>query len=636
MARSRPAFRDSWKALAMHTQTGLIKTIVNARPGLLLGALLSSAIGLLFYVVAAKTIESDSSARFRSMARGAQYTISGRIKSYTDLLRGSASLFQANRYLSREQFHRYVEGLELETYFPGIETINFARYVSDEERPAFERQMHEQLTAAIDREYPPFHITPPGRRSGYTVLTYIEPISAWADKFGLDLQARSVVARTLAHSRDTGEVATSGTRVAILSGPNRHGLGMRLPIYRSDMPIGSVEQRRAAYIGSVGIGFGVHKLVLGVLDEMPVKGARLTISDLSPVPAEPNEGVPRVVLYDSDATDADPTPPIGKADAINFHTAMPIAFNQRTWRADFSVPKRALYTRFDLYFPWLAMVAGFVTSALLYALFQTLASSRQRAIEMAKGMTQELRASQAKLQASHQNLLRLAAHSDQIKEGERKRIAREIHDDLGQNLLALRIEADQLASRTRERHPRLHARARATLHQIDATIKSVRQIINDLRPNVLDLGLNAAVDWQVADFQRRTGIVCELIENETELRIDDRCATAFFRILQESLSNIARHAGATTARIELQLLDNRLSMSVSDNGVGLHPEGRNKIGSFGLVGIEERVSILGGTFSIRGVPGAGTTVVVSVPLHGDPASAAPARQLPFAATPVII
>jgi signal transduction histidine kinase len=298
---------------------------------------------------------------------------------------------------------------------------------------------------------------------------------------------------------------------------------------------------------------------------------------------------------------------------------LPIDFNGRSWNAQFSAAKRDLYTGFDLYFPWLAMLAGFVGTMLIYALFHTLSSSRLRAIRMAKAMTKELRDSQAKLQVSHQKLRRLAAHADQIKEGERKRIAREIHDDLGQNLLALRIEADMLAARTRERHPRLHERARSTLFQIDATIKSVRQIINDLRPNVLDLGLNAAVDWQITEFERRTGTLCELVENQKDIRLDDHCATAFFRILQESLSNISRHASASIVKVELQMRADRLTMTVSDNGIGLLAGGRNKVGSYGLVGIEERINILGGTFSIMSSPGTGTTVCVSVPVHASDA-----------------
>jgi signal transduction histidine kinase len=230
-------------------------------------------------------------------------------------------------------------------------------------------------------------------------------------------------------------------------------------------------------------------------------------------------------------------------------------------------------------------------------------------------MTTELRASEGKLQLSNENLRRLGAHAEHIKEEERKRIAREIHDDLGQNLLALRIEADMLTARTGERHPRLHARVRATVNQIDATIKSVRQIINDLRPNVLDLGLNAAVDWQIAEFRRRTGIACDLTETHQDIQVSDHCATALFRILQESLNNILRHAHATRVQVVLRVERDTILMSVGDNGIGLHPNGRQKPGSFGLVGIEERISILGGSFDIHSDPGGGTTIRVAVPMR---------------------
>jgi signal transduction histidine kinase len=281
-----------------------------------------------------------------------------------------------------------------------------------------------------------------------------------------------------------------------------------------------------------------------------------------------------------------------------------------------------------------ALLAGTTGTALLYALFQTLSSSRRRAIGMAEEMTGELRASEAKLQKTNDNLRRLAAHAESIKESERKRIAREIHDDLGQNLLALRIEVDLLASRT-GRHPRLNARTRWMLEQIDAAVKSVRQIINDLRPNVLDLGLTAAVDWQIAEFQRRTGLSCELVAHNHDLHVSDRCATTLFRILQESLTNVSRHARATKVRVELAVDRESISMTVSDNGVGLTSAGGQKPGSFGLVGIEERVRILGGKCIITGEPHAGTTVHVSIPAANNLLSIADVSAAPSAPRPAL-
>jgi signal transduction histidine kinase len=136
---------------------------------------------------------------------------------------------------------------------------------------------------------------------------------------------------------------------------------------------------------------------------------------------------------------------------------------------------------------------------------------------------------------------------------------------------------------------------------------------------VLDLGLSAAVEWQVNQFQRRTGIQCEVIDEHGEISLPDHCATAFFRILQESLTNVVRHANATRVVVELRLDTGWLSLSVRDNGSGLPPGGRNKFGSFGLVGIEERIVILGGTCTVFSEPGFGTTVMVSAPVAEAPA-----------------
>jgi signal transduction histidine kinase len=592
-----------WKALDWTRLTA-------SKGSLLLGYALALGIGASLYLVTDGAIEQDASERFVAMSRNAQATLNGRIKSYADVLRGTSSLFQTTESVTRDQFHRYVKGLELETEFPGIETVNFARRLTDAERPAFEAEMRRELPTA-DVDPSTFRIFPPGRRAEYTVLTYIEPRDPWTNRYGMDLQARATVALTLAGSRDTGQPSTSGTRVKLHA--TGSGLAMRMPVYRPGLPLRTVAERRAAYVGSVGIGFGVDRLVQGVLDSLP-QGMHLVISGMSPdeQPGGPRGDYRRMVFFDNLA---------GKlafpGDALELE--LPIGVSQRGWVASFRIPKSKLHSDIDSYLPWAAMLVGALGTFLLFTLFHTLSSSRHRAMSLAREMTQELRASEARLQETNERLRRLAAHAENIKESERKRIAREIHDDLGQNLLALRIETDLLAARTARHHPHIHARARWTRDQIDLTIKSVRQIINDLRPNVLDLGLNAAVDWQIAEFRQRTGVACELIQDNDEIPVGDRSATALFRILQESLTNITRHAFATQVRVELRCKIDHVAMSVTDNGVGIKDAGRHKADSFGLVGVEERVKILGGSFEVSNVPGGGTRVRVSIPVEGAPA-----------------
>lgn len=221
------------------------------------------------------------------------------------------------------------------------------------------------------------------------------------------------------------------------------------------------------------------------------------------------------------------------------------------------------------------------------------------------------------LRQSQEELRQLASYQERIKEDERKRIAREIHDELGQNLLALRIDIAMLHARTGSTHPKLNKKVHSVLDHIDSTMKAMRAIINNLRPTVLDLGLNAAIEWQVKEFQRRTGIACELEMSDKELEIDDNRATALFRILQESLNNVFRHARATRAQIRLNRDGETLLMRVVDNGVGIFPGCRRKANSFGLVGIKERVSTLGGSLTIETGQDAGTSITVSIPLQDD-------------------
>lgn len=219
------------------------------------------------------------------------------------------------------------------------------------------------------------------------------------------------------------------------------------------------------------------------------------------------------------------------------------------------------------------------------------------------------------LQQSRRLLRELASHQEQIKEEERKRIAREIHDQLGQSLLALRIDISMLYENGGSLPPELHKKAGGILNHIDTAIRSVRGIINDLRPPVLDLGLQAAIEWQLEEFRQRTGIACAIRAKEEDFHcdLDDKRATTLFRILQEALSNITRHAQATRVSIALYRAGRKLHLQIKDNGVGM--KDARKASTFGLVGMRERVSTLGGVLTIDSTPGHGTTLAISIPLE---------------------
>lgn len=268
----------------------------------------------------------------------------------------------------------------------------------------------------------------------------------------------------------------------------------------------------------------------------------------------------------------------------------------------------------------IAAITSIVTAVLLWPLIRKAAplpgtDKLREVINQLEHEIAERRNAEGALRQSQATLRELAAYQERIREDERKRIAREVHDELGQNMLALRLDVATLHARAGDRHPLLAERTAAALDHIDATMKSIRTIMNNLRPPVLDLGLQAAIDWQVKQFERRNGIPCELAMNDDGQEVADAQATAVFRILQESLNNIGRHARATQVRVELRVDDKQLCMSIQDNGIGMYPSDRRKVRRFGLIGMQERVAMLGGELRIESKPGQGTLLQMSIPMH---------------------
>ncbi|MHC4434072.1 MAG: sensor histidine kinase [Planctomycetota bacterium] len=213
---------------------------------------------------------------------------------------------------------------------------------------------------------------------------------------------------------------------------------------------------------------------------------------------------------------------------------------------------------------------------------------------------------------SRRRLRELASHLESAREMERTRIAREIHDELGQALTALKMELHWCLKRLPKDNKELLEKAKTLPELVDANVHLVQRISSELRPGLLDnLGLSAAVEWQAGQFQDRTGISCDIICEPNEIVLDHTRSTALFRIFQETLTNIIRHADATRVEIVLREKDGDVELMVSDNGKGITEKEIADPRSFGLMGINERVNSLGGSVAISGSKG--TTVRVSIP-----------------------
>jgi two-component system sensor histidine kinase UhpB len=234
----------------------------------------------------------------------------------------------------------------------------------------------------------------------------------------------------------------------------------------------------------------------------------------------------------------------------------------------------------------------------------------------------ERRRAEREIKRSQQELRGLSKAANEALEAERRRTARELHDELGQSLTALKMDLESLRSALPPDQPELEARAQAMHALLDGTIAATRRIAADLRPLMLDdLGLAAALDWLTHNFSKHTGIATDLIIDDTVAQVPEPIASALYRITQESLTNVAKYAQATTAEIRLERDGDWVQLLVRDNGRGIEAADQDKRGAFGLLGIRERVMLLGGEVAIKGEPGHGSEVRARIPLAAAAAEA---------------
>lgn len=223
-----------------------------------------------------------------------------------------------------------------------------------------------------------------------------------------------------------------------------------------------------------------------------------------------------------------------------------------------------------------------------------------------------IKETERQLEESRQLLRRLTDRNETVREEERKHLARELHDDLAQYLLAIRMNLSVLGSEYGGQIPTLPARTAAMIASVDSAIKSVRNVISSLRPAVLDMGVLPGLEWLVSDFLVRSHTWCELDIRVPDVKLGDKAEMTFFRVAQESLRNVARHAQATHVRVVFSRNADTYVLEVQDNGVGFDPSVQRPK-SFGLVGIQERVLMMGGTLDIASAHGMGTTIRATIP-----------------------
>ncbi len=248
-------------------------------------------------------------------------------------------------------------------------------------------------------------------------------------------------------------------------------------------------------------------------------------------------------------------------------------------------------------------------------------SSKPPACRALKDATE--RAGQGKavtnLKKSHDQLRHLAAHLQSVREDEKKHIVREIHDDLGQSLTALKMNLSGIAAKLSisPRNKAIAEELNAAIGLVSSTIGTVKQICTELRPPLLDhLGIGAAIEWQCEEFQKRSGVECQIAVPSDIFTVDMDIAIALFRVFQEALTNVLKHSQATKVEASLKENNGKIVLKIHDNGVGITEKQMSKRHSFGILGMSERLYSLGGTISINGQEQSGTIVTVIIPVSG--------------------
>ena len=565
------------------------------------------------------SVERVGRLRFEHEANNANAVIQRRLRSYIDVLYALRALFASEDPVDRLRFHLFVESLDLKHRYPGFISMNYAAYVPAWNKEYFEKAVRRD-TSLETGGYPGFAIKPPGERSEYFALVYLEPMAGYEFALGLDLGANPMaadpekVAEAVRQHRDSGQLAASAQPLRVKRAKEAIYLAMRLAVYRKGMPIDTVKQRRAAYLGSVGAAFDVGYLMSGAMNEEMQRYMRLRLYDAGSAVKPRKSGAhgENRLVFDSEQLAGRPLPgPAIDASPSAFLHVLPVEIASRVWEFQYSAQKDTIITDTDRLLPPLVLAGGLLSSLLLFGMFYFLAFSRSRAVALANNMTKDLRASTEQLTALSRRLV-------EVQESERKQFSRELHDRIGQNLTALGINLDilktQLAS---DGSAGLRSRLDDSAALLESTTGAIENVMSELRPPMLDdYGLLPALQWYGNEFAGRTGIDVKVHGDERMERLTPATEIALFRITQEALNNVAKHAHAKCVDIKLEHLSTQCIMSVSDDGMGFDVasiSSSRRRPSLGMVTMRERTQAVGGQFEVRAVPGGGTQVVVRVP-----------------------
>ena len=375
--------------------TGVLRRSSTAVVVLAIGVLLS-AVGA--YLVAGQ-VEREARLKFDGEVSDAKSAIQSRINAYAEVLLGVRGMFISDHTASRVEFKRYIDSLELNRRYPGIQVIHYSRRITAAERPAVEEMVRGD-TSVDPRGYPDFQIRPAGNRPEYVVALFVEPMAGNERALGLDLAGDAVRLAALERTRDSGQLTASGP-IALALDPKRHpGFAMRLAVYQKDAPLASAAPRRDAFTGVVSASFVAIDLMRGVLSQPLLQKMHVRIHDAgflgSPGGLQP--ATAENLMFDGDRLLGGQPVPQGLRGTASpsLQSVSDLEVGGRRWHLYFS-SRQELGATFERWQPWFVLLGGVTVSLLLFGLIRTLATTGTRAVELANRITEDLRRSEASL-----------------------------------------------------------------------------------------------------------------------------------------------------------------------------------------------------------------------------------------------
>jgi signal transduction histidine kinase len=587
----------------------------------LLALALGAAASLILFAFVKDSIEKEAKLRFERQASDAKYAIAARIQSYTDLMQGLRSLYGASYPVTRAEFHRYVTSLDLADRYPGYWTFNFAEYVPHETKARF--MAHVRKDSSVDpRGYPKFAITPPGDRPDYYVLIYVEPMAGNESVFGLDISVNPAaanpraIAEALTRARDSGKLTSSGQLLHIVKGQERlTSLAIRLPVYRSGLPVETVEQRRAAYVGSVGGAFIVRDLMRGVLDEQALAFTRFKLYEAGPEPkyvaGTYTVSADRLLFDSKDLSKSEGAVADPSGENSSLKTVLPIEVGGRIWEVHFSTPHNAVIQGIDRALPWLALGGGLLIGALLFAIFY----SRGEAVAANIAKTKFLAAASHDLRQPMQALSMYASVlEERVKGAGTLRVVRGI----------------ELSVRTLE-------------HLFDSLLDISKIEAGVIKPNVVAFALMPLIERVVE------GEIPIAAQKNLELRVahTSACVNSDPVLLERMLRNLVTNAIRYTEPGKIlvgcrRLGGDRLRLEVVDSGIGIPAHEQQRIFDeyyqlagksaqglgLGLPIVSSLGKLLGHAIAVRSTPGRGSKFSIELERVAEPvAPASPSSSL---------